>query len=164
MKRTSLAITIAFLAGVGAGLFGRRVVDENQRETKRKADVAAIETLHRADIEATLKQDPNSFANLWSGDAVNLQYPCPEVVGVKAIREAYEKFRSQYPDFKVLEYAPQIKDQRIIDGWAIEVVDAETTLQISAKQNPMSMQAKILRVLERQSDGSWKFARIASNN
>jgi uncharacterized protein (TIGR02246 family) len=164
MKRTSLVIAIAFLAGIGAGLFGWRVFVELRRERVRKADLAAIERLHSADIEATLKQDQNSFANLWSDDAVNLQYPGPAVVGVKAIREAYDKFRSQYPDFKVLKYAPEVKDQQIVDGWAIEVVNAETTLQISAKEKPVSMQAKVLRVLERQSDGSWKFARIASNN
>ena len=164
MKRASLVTAIVFIAGIGAGLFGRRAFDELRRQTERKADLAAIERLHRADIEATLKQDQDSFANLWSKDAVNLQYPGPAVLGVKAIREAYGKFRSQYPDFKVLKYEPEVKDQQIADGWAIEVVNAKTTLQISAKENPVSMQAKVLRVLERQSDGSWKFARIASNN
>jgi ketosteroid isomerase-like protein len=51
-----------------------------------------------------------------------------------------------------------------VEGWAIEVVIAEVTYKMSAKNNPVSMQTKILRVLKRQSDGSWRFARVASNN
>jgi hypothetical protein len=35
---------------------------------------------------------------------------------------------------------------------------------MSAKDNPVSMQSNDLRVLKRQSDGSWKFAREAETN
>ncbi len=166
MKRISVLGTIAVLAGLSIGSFARnaRTGAFQQRDT-RAADLAAIEKLHKADIEATLAQDPASLPNLWSDDAVNLQFPGPAVVGKKAMQGAYEKFRAEHPDFKVLKYAPDIKDVQVAaDGWAIEWGYAETTYKMSSSQDPVGMKIKILRVLKRQRDGSWKFARIASNN
>ena len=161
MRRTSIFMTIAFLAGLGIGYFARSAGTGTlqQRDTDA-ADLAAIEKLHRADVEATLTQDLSALTTLWSDDAVNLGFPGPPVVGMKAVKEAYEKFQADYPDFKVLKYAPDIKDVQIADGWAIEVVYSEATYKTSAKDDPISVQNKGMRVLKRQSDGSWKFALV----
>ncbi len=158
MRRTSVFMTIAFLAGLGIGFFARSAgTGTLQRRDTRAADLAAIEKLHRADIEATLTQDPSSLTNLWSDDGVALGFPGPPVVGIKAIQEAYQKFRAEHPDFQVLKYAPDYKDVQVADGWAIEVGYYEATYKMSAEDNPVSMQSKVMRVLKRQSDGSWKF-------
>src|SRR5947207_11688032 len=58
MRRTSVFLTIAFLAGLGIGFFARSAgTGTLQRRDTHAADLAAIERLHRADIEATLTQD-----------------------------------------------------------------------------------------------------------
>jgi len=133
-----------------------------KQEDTRAADLAAIEKLHSADEEATLSQDPTALTNLWSDDGVNLGFPTP-VVGKKAMQEAYEKFRAQYPEFKVLRYAPDYKTMQtaIVDGWAIEVGYNESTVKMSANADPINIpRTKGMRLLERQSDGSWKFALV----
>ena len=159
MRRTVVTILV-FVAGLGIGYFARSAgMGTLQRRDTHAADLAAIEKLHRADMEVTLTQDPSSMANLFSDDAVNLGFPSP-VVGIKAMREAFHKFRIDYPDFKVLKYAPNVRDVQIADEWAIEVVYGESTYKLSAKDNPVSVQSKAMRVLKRQSDGSWKFALI----
>jgi len=158
-------MTIAFLAGLGIGFFARSAgTGTLQRRDTHAADLAAIERLHRADIEATLTQDSSLLINLWSDDCVKLGVPGPAVVGKKAMQEVYDKLRADYPDFKVLKYAPEIQDVQVADGWAIEWVYYEATYKMSAKDNPVSMRRKDLRVLKRQSDGSWKFAREAETN
>jgi len=48
----------------------------------------------------------------------------------------------------------------IADGWAIEVGSVEATYRLSAKNNPVSVNDKGMRLLKRQSDGSWKFALV----
>ena len=166
MGRTSVFVALAFLAGLGIDSFARGSrTSAAQKTESRAADLAAIAKLHAADIEATLTQDQKSLSLLWSDDAVNLQFPGPAVVGQKAMREAYEKFRTDNPNFTILKYAPDMKDIHISpDGWAMEWGYAESTFRISPNENPVSAKVKILRVLKRQSDGSWKFARIASNN
>ena len=63
--------------------------------------------------------------------------------------------------FEVLKYSPEFKDLQIVDGWAIESVDANGTFKMSAKDDPVAVQQKLLRVLKRQSDGSWKFALVS---
>jgi uncharacterized protein (TIGR02246 family) len=158
MRRTSVFVTISSLAGLGISFFlGGAYRGMLQRKT-HAVDLAAIEKLHKADVEATLTQDPSLLMNLWSDDCVKLGVPGPAIVGRKAMQEVYEKFRADYPDFKVLKYAPEIQDVQIADGWAIEWVYSEATFKMSAKDNPVSMRRKDLRVLKRQSDGSWKFA------
>jgi len=123
--------------------------------------LAAIEKLHKADVEATLTQDLSALTTLWSEDAINLGFPGPPVVGIKAMREAYEKFQADYPDFKVLKYAPEYKDVQIVDGWAIEVGYVEATYKMFTKDNQVSVpRTQGMRVLKRQADDSWKFALV----
>ncbi len=158
MRPTSLFVGIALLAGLGVGSLARSAMGRLHGTDTRAADLAAIEKLHKADVEATMKQDPGSLTNLFSDDAVNLVFPTP-AVGIKAIREAFEKFRVEHPDFQVLKYSADVKDVQIVDGWAIEVGDFEATYKTSAKDNPVSVpRAQGMRVLKRQSDSSWKFA------
>lgn len=164
MKRTSLVTLFVFVAGLGIGFFARSTMGTLQREAKHAADLAGIEKLHRADVDATLTQDPSLLINLWSDDCVKLGVPGPAIVGKKGIQEVYGKFRAEHPDFKVLKYAPEIQDVQVADGWAIEWVYYEATFQMSTKDNPVSMRRKDLRVLKRQSDGSWKFAREAETD
>ena len=161
MKHTPLVTFLVFVAGLGIGYFARSAgIRTSHKTDTHAADLAAIEKLNRADVAATLTQDLSALTSLWSDDAVNLGFPGPPVVGIKAMKEAYEKFRAGYPDFKVLKYAPDIKDVQIADGWAIEVGDFAGTYKISAKDNPVSTQGKGMRVLKRQSDGSWKLALV----
>jgi uncharacterized protein (TIGR02246 family) len=164
MRRNSLVAILVFVAGLGIGYFARSAVGTTHRTDTHAADLAAIEKLHRADIEATLTQNPNQLINLWSDDCVKLGVPGPAIVGKKGIQEVYDKFRADYPDFKVLKYAPEIQDVQVADGWAIEWVYSEAMFKMSAKDPPVSMRRKDLRVLKRQSDGSWKFAREAETD
>jgi uncharacterized protein (TIGR02246 family) len=160
MTRGSVFVTIAFVSGLALGLFAQSPgPGRHLRRVARAEDLAAIEKLHRADIEATLPQDPGALTDLFSDDAVNLAFPTP-AVGHKAIREAYEKFQSEHPDFKVLKYTPNISDVQIVDNWAIEVGTFAGMYKMSAKDNPISVEDPGIRVLKRQSDGSWKFALV----
>lgn len=160
MKRASMFITIAFVAGVGIGFFARSTVLRNlPRRDTHAADLAAIEKLHKADVDATMTQDLSALTTLWSDDAINLGFPGSPVVGIKAMKEAYEKFQAEHPDFKVLKYANDVRDVQILDCWAIEVGYSEATFKMSAKDNPVVVPRTLgMRVLKKQSDGSWKFA------
>jgi hypothetical protein len=158
MVRIILIAAIAFLAGLGCGFLAQKHVGGVAEGAAHAADLAAIVKLHQADVAATLTQDPGALTTLWSDDGVNLGFPGPPVVGIKDMGEAYAKFRAGYPDFKVLKYAPNITDVEIADGWAIEVGDFAATYRVSPKDDPVNANDKGMRVLKRQSDGSWKFA------
>jgi hypothetical protein len=163
MKATSVLCLLAvFLAVLTMGLVARGSRNIMSKPTDTLAtDRAGIEKLRKADIDATLTQDPSALTVLWSDDGVNLQGPAGPVVGLKALGEFYAKFRTEHPEFKVLKYSPEFKDLQIMDGWAIESVDANGTFKIAANEDPITVQQKLMRVLKRQSDGSWKFALVS---
>ena len=64
---------------------------------------------------------------------------------------------------RILSYKPVIKDLQIAGNWAIEWDYFEASYKESENSEPKSFRAKALRVLKRQPDGSWKFARVMWN-
>ncbi len=158
-----IAIALVFLAGLAIGYYARGAIGSLQHKDAHSADLAAIEKLHRADEVCTLTQDPKCLTTLWSEDGINLGFPGPPVVGIKAMGDAYAKFRADYPDFQVLKYAPDYKDMQtaIVDEWAVEVGYTDATFKMSANAAAVSPpRTKGMRLLKRQSDGSWKFALV----
>jgi len=157
-----IVVVLVFLAGLAIGYFARNSVGSLRKNGAQVADLAAVEKLHQDDIKVTLSQDPKGLADVWDENGVRINPGAPPVVGKQAIVDDNAKFHSEYPDFKVLQYAPNIKeaDIAIVDGWALEVGDTEATFKMSAKDNPSSIHDKGMRLLKRQSDGSWKFALV----
>src|SRR5271170_5263517 len=103
MRRISVFVTIALLAGFVIGYFTRSAAGMLQRRT-HAADLAAIERAHQQDIAATLTQDPKGLIDLWAEDGVAFYPGGPPAVGKQAIGAENEKFHAQYPGFKVLSY------------------------------------------------------------
>ena len=164
MRRTSVFMTIAFLAGLGIGLFAHSAgLGTLLRRDTRAANLAAIEKLHQEDIEVTLSQDPKGLIDIWTEDAVRFNPGSPPAVGKQAIQAENEKVHAQYPGFKVLTYAPEYKNIQIEDGLACEWFEREGEYELSLEGPPASWHAKGLQVLRRQSDGSWKFALAIAN-
>jgi len=160
MRRNSIFIAIAFLAGLVVGYFARSAcIETPQRSNTRAADLEAIRKLEQEDIQVTLSQDPKGLVDVWAEDGVRLGPGRPPTVGKQAIAAENEKFRAQFPEFKVLKYAPVLVDIQVAGGWAIEVGNADAAYRMSAKDEPASVKEKgVVRVLKQQSDGSWKFA------
>jgi uncharacterized protein (TIGR02246 family) len=164
MGRISGFVTIAFLVGLGTGLFARTsVVAAPQQADTHAADLAAIEKLHQEDIAATLSQDPKGLLDIWTEDAVRFTPGGPPAVGKPAIQAQNEKVRAQYPGFKVLSYTAEYKNIQIEDGLACEWGEHKAEFKLSQESQLASLDAKVLDVLRRQSDGSWKFVVIIAN-
>ncbi|MCI0404017.1 MAG: nuclear transport factor 2 family protein [Acidobacteria bacterium] len=155
MRRTSIIAVVAFVGGLGIGFVGRAALPPPDT---RAADLAAIEELHREDIAATLSQDPNALANLWTEDAVRLPPGQPAEVGKQAIVAQNAKLRAAFPDFKVLTYVPDIQEVQVFDGSAFEWGYFEATYKVSAGGPTQELRAPVMRLLKRQGDGRWKFA------
>jgi uncharacterized protein (TIGR02246 family) len=128
-----------------------------------ESDLQAIQRLHQRDIDATLARDPQALADLFTDDAVLLEPGVPAVIGKPAILADNKKDSLEHPDAKVVSYKPEIKDLQVVDGWAFEWDTFEASYKESEKAEVKSFRAKALRILKRQPDGSWKFARVMWN-
>jgi ketosteroid isomerase-like protein len=121
-------------------------------------DIAAIEKLHRQDVEATLSQDLAALSDLWTDDVVRLQPGQEAEVGKVAILATEKRRRAAQSGFRVLSYVPEIKDVTVADGWAFEWGYFTGSYVESPGGEEKRIRAKLLRVLKKQADGSWKGA------
>ena len=117
MRRISVFVTIALLAGFSIGYFTRGAVGTLQQRYRHKVDLAAIEKVHEEDIEATLMQDPKGLMDLWAEDAVAFYPGSPPAVGKQAIGAVNEKFHAQNPGFKVLSYTSNTRTFKSRTAW-----------------------------------------------
>jgi ketosteroid isomerase-like protein len=123
-------------------------------------DKAAIERLHQEDIAATLSDNADELAKLWDEDAVRLQANGPAEVSKAVIYADDKRWQTNLHGGKTLSYKPDIKDLQIVNGWAFEWDTFEVTYKESEQATPVTIHGKALRILKRQPDGSWKFARV----
>jgi ketosteroid isomerase-like protein len=124
-----------------------------------EADRAAIERLHQQDIAATLSDKADQLANLWDNDAVRIQPGRPAEVSKAVIVADDKHWEATKGKQKALCAHMEIQDVKIAGDWAFEW--AYFSYKGSDAEGKVSTgQGKVLRVLHRQADGSWKFARI----
>jgi len=121
-------------------------------------DRRAIEQLHEQDIAATLTDDADQLAKLWDQDAVRLQSGSPAEVGKATIYSNDKRWQANLHGGRTLSYRPDLKDLQIIEGWAFEWGTFEVRFRESEHGSETMLKGKVLRVLKKQSDGSWKFA------
>jgi ketosteroid isomerase-like protein len=124
------------------------------------AILAGIEKLHRDDITATLARDADALTALWDDDAVLLQPGGPPITGKAAFRAFIKRAIASSPSVKVVKYVPDIRDVQVVGNLAYEWGYFDAAQRSSDEQAPQSIRAKLLRVMKRQPDGSWKFTRI----
>jgi ketosteroid isomerase-like protein len=127
---------------------------------EKKQDRIAIERLHQQDVEATLSDDADQLAKLWDQDAVRLQAGAPAEVSKATIYSDDKRWQANLHGGRTLSYKPDLKDLQIVDGWAFEWGIFEVVYRESEQGKEMTIHGKVLRVLKRQTDGSWKFARV----
>lgn len=162
MKNNPLGIVVALVVGVAIGYCGHGYIGHTQARRAQAADLRAIDQLNLDDIAVTLTQDPKGLLDEWSDDGVRMSPGSPPTAGKQAIAAENEKFRAQYPDFKVFSYSPNLKEMRttVSGDWAIETGTMDAKYQLSAKDEPVTAHVNFMRLLKRQSDGTWKFAMV----
>ena len=122
-------------------------------------DMAAIEKFRQQDIAATLSQDQTALAELWTDDAVRLGPGAPVDIGKEAIRATNAGFKAALPGLRAISYEPEMKDVTITGDWAFYWGYFTASYVESAGGEEKRIRAKVLSVLRKQPDGSWKCAR-----
>src|SRR5213595_1064832 len=115
-----------------------------------------IERLHQLDIEATLSDKADELAKLWDSEAVRIQPGGPAEVGKATILANDKRWEAKSDRSHTLCYKPEIQDLQIAGDWAFEW----GYFSYKDSSTPKAMRGKVLRVIKRQPDSSWKFARV----
>lgn len=126
-------------------------------------DRAAIEALHSKDLAAGKAGDVNTLATLWTDDGVVLPPARDPIIGIAAIQKWVESNPPNFTKFTLTELVMDFKDVQIVGDTAYEW--GFTRLSFVPKGGSgQHLSSKLMRVLRRQPDGSWKVARSMWND
>jgi ketosteroid isomerase-like protein len=160
MKRIRIFLLLAFINAVVITFVAVRLAaaadNRSSENPSEEADRMAIERLHRQDVEATLSDKADELAKLWDSEAVRIQPGRPAEIGKAEIYANDKRWEAKPDRPRTLCYKSEIKDVRIAGEWAFEW----GYISYRDSGNPKPMRGKVLRVMKRQPDGSWKFARV----
>ena len=123
------------------------------------ADLEAINALHQRDVEASKKWDVDTLASLWSDDIVTLTQGEPPMIGKDANRAAIMRVREESREVQITDYIISFNEVRISGDWAFEWGTYSGTVKPLAGGDSIRTTGKLIRVLKKESDGSWKIAR-----
>ena len=133
-------------------------MSEKLSSEQRKA-LAGIEDLHRKDIEASRTGDFEALLSLWTEDGVLLMPEMEPVVGKEAIKSYMGKQAAVSRTYTIREYEHFWQEIKIFDDWAFEWGHFSGEVEIVDSGEIVRQKGKLLRILRRQEDGSWKCAR-----
>lgn len=159
MKRRLVMLFACALVALTAFVF-----EGNGRQRKTAdthvQDMAEIKKLLSRDIAATLSRDTAALTEMFTDDAVRLQQGEPDDIGKQAIRATNDRFKAATPELRVLSYVPEDKEVTVTDGWAFVWGYFTASYLESPGGEVKRVRGKRLMVLKKQSDSSWKCARL----
>src|SRR5581483_1956236 len=127
-------------------------------------DRAAIEKLHDKDIEASLALDTQALEALWTDDIVTMAPGGPAVVGRDANSKKLEADVEKLKSTQVLAFDEQWQEVRIQGDWAYEWGTMSGRLQPFTGGKETDYKLNVVRILNKQADGTWKIARSIYND
>jgi len=121
-------------------------------------DMAGIERLHEQDKDATLSDSADQLAKLWDKDAVRFSIDRPAEIGAAKIYADDKQWEMSSGRERSLCYDLEVQDIQISGDWAVEWGYGSYK---TAKGDTVSIQyGQLMRIMKRQLDGSWRFARV----
>jgi ketosteroid isomerase-like protein len=154
-RRVQLVLASILIASSGVLLMAHS-------RASRQGDRAGIERLHQEDIEATLSDKADQLEKLWDSEAVRLQAGSQAEVGRATIYANDKRWEADASRGRTLSYKPEFKDLQIAGDWAFEWGYFTASYKEAATGKTVTLHGKHMRILKRQQDGSWKFARVMS--
>ena len=68
------------------------------------------------------------------------------------------------PDYRITEYVHNFEERKILGDWAFEWGSYVSAAEPLPEGGPIRATGKLLRILRRQADGTWKVARAIWNH
>ena len=122
-------------------------------------DLRAIEAINQRDVQFALAGDTASMMSQWTDDFVLLQPAGPILRGRSTIAEA---FRGVETSVEILEFVLDIQEVKLLGDHAFQWGTYRYSLRPRAGGETVQTSGKLMRILQRQSDGSWKMHRTIS--
>ena len=126
-------------------------------------DLRAIQALNRHDVDAVLAGDISAIAAQWTDDFVTLSSRAT-IRGKAANLALIEASAEQMHAFEPVDYVVEFEEITVSGEFAYEWGTYRGSVRPRAGGEAMSYHGKLLRILRRQVDGSWKMHRTMMTN
>ncbi len=128
-------------------------------ETNLAAARDGIDAFNRALGEAANKMDNAAMLALWEDDGVSLLPQTAPITGKKEIAKFLDGVMAGMPGAKMLELESQCFDVEIDGPWASEWCTEHQKVDLGPGKAPFEGFGKMLFVLHRGGDGTWRIKR-----
>lgn len=136
---------------------------EYAAQKSQQEDLSKIEQLHEIDIKASKEQDYDKLLTLCTEDCVLLPVDQEPIIGMEAIRKWMKQNQAANENLQVTKYLQDFKEVKVVDDWAFEWGTFRGEAISMGSGETFRQSGKIMRILKRQPDGSWKVARSIWN-
>jgi uncharacterized protein (TIGR02246 family) len=118
-------------------------------------DLRAIEAVNQRDVQFALAGDASMMMSQWTDDFVLLPPAGPILRGRRVIAEAFQGIESP----EIVEYVLDIQEVKVLGDHAFEWGTYRYSVRPRAGGETVRTGGKLMRILQRQPDGSWKMYR-----
>ena len=165
MKKSLLQfITITSLTLLLCVTFSCQKQDEQATKEAKpavdlKTDIAAINKVYHQYAMGLSTGDIDLWMSIWINDGIRMEPDMPAITGKEQIRARMQSVLDMFK-FKMTIDVEEIK---VFGDWAFSRGTYKYTMTPKKEGEPYANTGKYLTILERQADGSWKFARDCFN-
>lgn len=132
---------------------------QSKKSNKEQEALAGIKELHLKDITASKARDFKTLLSLWTEDGVLLMPGKKPIVGKEALKAYMDEQAKFSQTYKIRKYEHEWEEIKVIGDWAFEWGFFQAEAEIIEGGEITREQGKLLRILRKQKDGSWKAAR-----
>lgn len=118
-------------------------------------DLRAIEAINQRDVQFALANDATMMMSQWTDDFVLLPSAGPIMRGRATIADAFLGVES--PD--IVEYVLDVQEVQVLGDHAFQWGTYRYGMRPRAGGETVRTGGKLMRILQRQPDGSWKMHR-----
>ena len=124
--------------------------------TSLQNDLRAIEVINQREVQASLAGDPAMLMSQWTDDFVLLPAAGPIMRGRRAIAEAFQGVENEV---EVLDAGFDFQEVTVLGDHAFQWGTYYQSVRPRTGGEAVRSTGKLMRILQRQPDGSWKMHR-----
>ncbi|HEX7679432.1 MAG TPA: DUF4440 domain-containing protein [Thermoanaerobaculia bacterium] len=117
---------------------------------------SGIEAFNKALDSATRSMDNAAILALWEDDGVSLLPSTPPILGKKAIGKFLDDVMASLPGARMQTFEMQCHDIQVSGDWGSEWCTEHQVVQFPGGKPPFDGWWKMLFVLHRGADGTWR--------
>ena len=159
MSGKALACAAAIVFSGGVMLLARQSEGKTQASATSEAGRKEIDAFNKKFIEAHLKMDNAAVMSLWAEDGVSLLPQTDPMMGKKAIGKFMDDVVAKMPGYHMEKIDVDFQGIEVSGDWASEWEYEHQIVRPPDDRPVFDSYGKLLLVLHRQADGSWRIKR-----